>query len=244
MWADFFNNESRGKIEGFSIAAGVVAALTALYRTFHLWQHIRLLNEFNLPVHMTAFISPVATIAAMIVFAVYVFVFYGRQQSPLMGISAAIVAGWHFYFIYIFISVPHTNSSIHILNMIRVILTSAIFVVIALKYLTNKVNFNIKVLPVVALAMATIMPVMSSVILGFRLSVTNFLLTSSHFVPFVLFILFCPQTYQKVSQKVNKSVIVTGDLNSQLLYFKTEFESGRISQQEYDLKRKNLMDKL
>jgi uncharacterized membrane protein len=61
-------------------------------------------------------------------------------------------------------------------------------------------------------------------------------------VPFLLFILFCPPTHKRV--RISRANRHLRDEELGLLYLKNKFESGEFTQQEYEHKRKALLDKL
>ena len=204
-----------GKAKEFSIAAGIAALLVAAYRIFQLFELINLFNESGLDLPITVLIGPIAIIVAMILCAAYALVFYDKKQSPVLGISAAVLAGLH---IYICINnalsvINGFGTNLTVLNMIRNMLISVIFIAISLKYLTNIVKININALPIIAIAIAVISTIAASVVGNFPLTMRNVLMGSLHFVPYIMLALFCPQTREAdnvppVGEPVNTVVIV------------------------------------
>jgi len=177
------------RIERFRIAAGIIATLIAVFNTISCGLIISQ-YYFQYGLHMVTL--PVsyllAAIAAMVVFAIYVFVYYGKKSSFLLGVSAALMAGCGVLFIYW--SVVYKLSSLP--SLIFSIFIIAIYVVIALKYTCSKVNINIniKALPT---KVVIVLALFSRIIMG--LGWVDML------IPFLLFTLFCPPTHKRV--KIN-----------------------------------------
>ena len=249
------------KIESFRIAAGV-AALTAaglwgvrfFWEVFsENWAYLGHLDFVSLIARLYyLLILPIAIAASMVLFAVYVFTRYGRdtEQKPLLGISAVVLAACFGMFSFIaFLSVAaYGFRSILFVVILPDLLLAGIFVFIALKFF-NKIRCDIHVLPIIAIALSLFSTTLFlPLIWGFSFygeMLLDTLFSLLYLAPFLLIILFCPITkINSLSANLLQQERNAGDLSAQLMFLKNKFDSGSISQREYDYTRKTLIDRL
>jgi hypothetical protein len=213
---------------------------------------------------LTYYILPhVVTIIAMIVLALYIFMYHGKKWSPLLGLSALLIAAQKIlfsigdiYWIKIFpdMADAYYDYSIEIkefyIFLIADILIALVFLLIALTYFEKlKVGqIVIKVLPIIAMVVFFI----PKLILVFGEAI-YFVADISYIIVYILFAFLCSPPNKRIKAIAQKphlpqqEMITTGmstDLNSQLLFLKNEYENGSITEQEYEQKKKSLIDKL
>jgi uncharacterized membrane protein len=97
-------------------------------------------------------------------------------------------------------------------------------------------------LPIVAIALEIVSIIVQLTSYWVEFEIVFEILGLLYFAPFLLFILFCPPTHKRI--KISNVNPHLQEQELEMLYLKNEFESGGITQQEYDHKRKALLDKL
>ncbi|MDR1328064.1 MAG: hypothetical protein LBK23_00480 [Oscillospiraceae bacterium] len=209
------------KIEGFRIAMGTVAVLSAVYAGF------RFLT-------WPASFQHIICMIAMAMCAIYAFAVYGEKQNGLFGFAAITFAVR--YVPYYIRWIPLFFEDIAVLILLADILVGVIFIIIALQYFKKSIS---KILPIVAIALEILSTIIQS-ISGFTVDIYT-VFNLLYYVPFLLFILFCPSTHKRF--KINQK-LMTGNVDEQLTYLKNELAYCRITQQEYDYRRKALLDEL
>jgi len=189
MGLNFTDKGSFNKDKWFSIASGAASVSVAVYFGYVLVQRLGL----GIPLATASLLIQIATIAAMVLCAVYAFgVLYGKQPGLLLGLAAALVAATHIYLlIHWVLSIPFTALYFNALHIIRNMLISIIFSLISWEYLSSKVKINIKPLPIIAIAVVIASTVIFSFIGNFNLTLRNILLGPLQFIPFLLLISIC-----------------------------------------------------
>ncbi|MDR0220638.1 MAG: hypothetical protein LBI54_04430 [Lachnospiraceae bacterium] len=266
MTTNTLTNKTYKQIESFRKATGITAVLAAI---ISLSIAVLSVLQYNLTEQgiIWGIISQFAGIIAMILVALYAFAIYGKRQSRLFAVSAIILMGQGVLSIRSTIDIIRLDSVYNVyfseirnyVSLVSDIIIVLIFLLIALKHF-EKLNINIKALPIIAI-IAVLLQSFSIFFIDddfyneFKVSLFIALFVSSlftevlHIVPFALFIIFCPPNHKRMQTSFPTSPLQEQeasmqDINSQLLYLKTQFENGKISQQEYDYKRKSLVDKL
>jgi uncharacterized membrane protein len=239
------------RIESFRIAMGVIAILAAVYSGFGI---LTLLMEIDSSEY-GFFVYFVTSITAMIMCAVYAFAVYGKKQSALFGLAAIIFAVgqvvYHIWRFAVSFDELYYAASRHITGsiicLIAEILISVIFIVIALQHFGKLKSISRKLPLVIAVALE-LLSIIIQFIYGGYIGI-GIIFNLIYFVPYLLFIIFCPPIHRRV--KINtadahlqEQELMIGDINERLLHLKNEFENGKITQQEYDYKRKGLLDEL
>jgi hypothetical protein len=276
MDSNIINGEAIKRLAGLKIAIGITAILAAIGWVIVIAQEIRFLTDtigsfsFSL-LWLVNYLHIIATIIAMIIIVIYIFVYYGKKWSPLFGVSAIILTVKSVYMLIITaiftIQLYHqgryysenygymdTSASLlkyEYIQLILVIIIGLMFLLIALKCF-GKLKANIKAVPIIALIAILFSHIFPHFILdsdSYRTNIFSVIADLLHIVPFILFILFCPSLHKRPKKVMATSPLqeqeaIMQDINSQLLYLKTQFENCKISQQEYDYKRKSLVDKL
>ena len=196
MGLSFTDKGSFNKDKWFSIASGAASVSVAVYFGYVLVQRLGL----GIPLATASLLIQIATIAAMVLCAVYAFgVLYGKQPGLLLGLAAALVAAIHIYLcitsilnlIHWGLSITFTALYFNALHIIRNMLISIIFSVISWEYLSSRVKINIKSLPIIAIAVVIASTVIFSFIGNFNLTLRNILLGPLQFIPFLLLISIC-----------------------------------------------------
>ncbi|MCL2079176.1 MAG: hypothetical protein FWH17_04940 [Oscillospiraceae bacterium] len=240
------------KAETFRIATGIVSIAAAIvmvcllflsssFSVYLLFLSVIFSELFHYPFFHypsgTVFILllyQIAMLTAMIICAIYAFAVYGKKHSYLWGVAISIFAIGHILFALFALLSSSLISTSAIIGVI--------FLIMALQYF-KKTNTPSKVLPIIASVLAIAQNIFGTIPVG------GFLFQWLSFIPFLLFALFCPVTHKRIKRNAVNSHLqqremILGDLTSQLQYLKGEFDSGKISQQEYEYKRKSLVDKL
>ena len=153
-------------------------------------------------------VKPIVTLAAMILLALHVLIFYGRKCSHLLGLSAIILIIWgiitfamnaavilmdvilRMQFSPFCISLFDISFAVDALSGFLITLS---FVILFFKNL-DKIKFSIKFIPLVALIISVAVSLILSLIDGYfsSLIIELIILDISYVIPFSLFVLFCP----------------------------------------------------
>jgi len=170
------------------------------------------------------------TITLMILFLVYVFLIYGGKNSKLLGVPLLLLLP--ILMIFDYLSFLRFNDALNI--------PIVMFTLVVISILRNRLNRLIKFLAVLVCIFMIIYTFISLPLYYFP----ELILSS---LSFTLFILFCPLDHKRMKKEDRYAQIqkaIVKDLNSQLQDLKSEFENGRLTQEEYEYRRKSLIDKL
>jgi len=259
MEVNVFNKDEYKKIEGFKLATGILCIIAALYSIYRSG-FIQGFGFFMTPfLFVTTILAQITLIASMMLFAVYLFALYGKKQSKLLVIAVLIFAGNKIIsaFLnigiliylpeYMGITLPPRLIVDFLSTAIAGILICVLFIVIAISLLKNKPRIS-KLMPLIALGIAIIPLLLRLFSPPVSVNLEN-ILDFIYYIPFILFNFGCSQNHKRVALNTSNSRLleqdmIIGDLNAQLQYLKNEYDNGRITQQEYDYKRKGLVDKL
>ena len=101
------------KTEIYKTATGVIAIITMLFWAYHIIQDLEYISFIivrDAVSHVSIFdlvdyvsilnwvlIRPIIMIGAMVLCVIYVFVYYGKKKSYLLGLSAALIALWYVF---------------------------------------------------------------------------------------------------------------------------------------------------
>ena len=207
------------KAKGFKVTAGVVALAVAIlwgYRVLSEMEHIRFvvvrdaidhIGIFDLVDYLSVLnwllIKPVVIVVAMILFALYVFVFYCKKQNLFLGLSVGILVTWGTLVLIMNVIVIMMDyilrmqfslfSIIYIIETFSRFAITVSFIIILIKTF-GKIKFDIKIIPIIAIVFSTVSMIAISLIENyFSVLIISFLLLDiSHLVPFLVFMLFCP----------------------------------------------------
>jgi len=147
-------------------------------------------------------------IVAMILFAVYVWGFYGRKKCRLLRISFIALAGYFISLVIVYspniiYSLTNNNYS-RASEMTREdTVTSCTYLLLAIICIfstikSKKTHFNIRYISIIAI-LTSLVFVISFIWVSSRTDDLLFhLLTTSPLLPFVMFGLFCPPTHERV----------------------------------------------
>ena len=248
--------ERSDKAKKVTIASGVVAIVAAIIAIQGFIHTLALHIEWgiNISIFFLLGIDPIVTVLSMVLCAVYVFAFYGKKKSPLLGISVMLLAALHALTCISLVSTMNflypDFRSYFLFLIVTGILNAIIFVLMAIKFFSMKPGVSINIFPVVAIIIAMTSSIVPMVILEI-VSFSIFTLISRwlYIVPFLLIALLSPTAKAELIDnaspyRMQEQEVVNGDINAQLHYLKKEFDSGRISIQEYDYRRKILIDML
>lgn len=256
MELGFSNLKAYRKIESFRIATGVVAILAAIYSVYSGLQYIGYIGyigSIDDVAYILAALSSILKAAAMLMCAVFVFVFFGKKKTPIWGVAIIMMSvSVTVDLISVILNMMYHYRDFDLLFAIFIfpdVLRSVTFLLLALRYF-EKIKINIKIFPMVALVTCFLQVLIPFLIFqNIYIDVFSQIFNCLPAVVFLLFFFFCPATHKRVNVNVSNSHLqeqemIIGDLSTQLLYLKNEFESGKITQQDYDYKRKSLVDKL
>ena len=155
-------------------------------------------------------------------FLTYIHRIYGYGKKPLLlGIALSL---WAVTMLTGIIGI--IRSGVHAISIV-IIISGVCYAFIAISVFRNKIKLLDKILAIIACFSPTVL-----------LS-----------LPFTLFILFCPLDHKRIKKgdkhtQIQEQELMMNDLNSQLQHLKIEFENGKMTQEEYEYKRKSLVDKL
>ena len=200
------------KTKACSIATGIAAIATMLLWAYHViqdlsyisfiivWDAVGHVSVFDLVDYISilnwVLIRPLVVIIAMVLCVLYAFVYYGKKQNPLFGLSAIIIAAWYLFTLMMSVVFRMRFTSFttsYILDVLANTLIAINFVIISLKHF-NKIKFNIKILPVITILVSISTTILLSIIDNY-FSAAIFLdmvYDASLLIPFMIFILFCP----------------------------------------------------
>ena len=195
-------------------ATGIVAIATLLIWAYHIikdldyisfiivWDAVGHVSIFDLVDYVSilnwVLIRPLTFITAMILCAVYVFVYYGKKQSTFLGVSAIIIALWYFFTLAMSVVFRMRFTSFtasYILDTLANTLIIINFVLISLKCF-GKIKFNIKLMPAITTVITICTTILLSIIDNY-FSAAIFLdaiYDASFLVPFLIVILFKPDS--------------------------------------------------
>lgn len=239
------------KIEGFKIATGI-SALAAII--------IILIPEIPFLYYYISYytLHPLAIIVSLALMAIYAFAFYGKKGNNLLIIATSIFAlAFLLNIILLIIDIsPHISelfdlkyfkSFIAIISYFLINLASFIIfsVISVLLIRSKKLPKIINLLPLIILIISIIVEITFIVALGKYFYMWSFL-DLIKFVPFAIFLMFCPLDYKRAGapSELQQQIQKADSINSQLIYLKNQYESGIISKDEYDYRRKSLLDQL
>ena len=199
MEPEKFDMASYKKAENIRITTGIIAiAVAALYLLPPAFLSPHYFSISYLRIGWSDFII----IAAMIAFAIYVFVFFGKKKSPLLGISA-ILAAVFIIFASVRIILIMSGYGLRlppstVRTLIFRIIIGIIIVILAIHYF-KRITLIAKLLPIVAFALTIFFPTGLS---GFNLMVFELsfirILSSLYLIPFLLFGFFCPLSHKRI----------------------------------------------
>jgi len=230
------------RIEHFRIVTGIIAIFAFLLLFLNFFHSLQFVSQIQF--YIIFLFCDISIILSMILYAVYAFTYYGIKQSNFFRIALLLFAvGNVLVGLRPFLRLLDPSMNFgpqlydHNIYSILSLLIGVIYFVIALRHF-NKPMSTAKILSIFAL-----------IPIGLSFILLRNLLVIVNNAPFILFILYCPQDHKRVKIDISNSQLqeqkmIMGDINSQLLYLKSEFESGKITQQEYDYKRKSLVDRL
>lgn len=272
MELNSFNLKEYKKNEAFRIVTGIVAVYEVVLLCLQFFIHLSDFFQFNESPWQVFFVMIyISMLVTMVLLAIYVFAFYGRKQSKLFGISAIFLAVqflvcciYTIIEIQGFSGVPSYYYYVTFFEGIIEFLYCIILVIIAFRDINGKkINIQIKILSIISFVFIASFVIMFLVtrfttidyqtigylILGDELVSNIQFIPLILFVPFILFIVFCKPEHERVKKNVTDSKlqeqeILIADIDTQLFYLKSQFENGKIDQQEYDYERRNLVDKL
>ena len=220
------NGESDRIARKRSIMCGITAVLAIIaighYLIFLQYQGVplRIIRIIGITAFLKDNLSSIIIVISMILFAIYVFAFYNKKRSPLLGISAALIACVGIYDFarsltsdFILLNNPLVDKvdnafatfmyiRVKVVYPITEIIIGLSFAIIAIKYLSATANKNMKPFPIIAftIAIATeiFLVIAINLIAAYNNSVAVLLslliaLEKNMFLlPFVLFAILCP----------------------------------------------------
>ncbi|MCL2638915.1 MAG: SHOCT domain-containing protein [Oscillospiraceae bacterium] len=177
-------------------------------------------------------------------------IFKYNKQGILLGIATIIFSGMQFLLSVTHISSYYLggNTIFYLYPFIPRTIIGVIFIVMAVKYF-KKSRKTSMVLPLVAIFINILFA--SLFYWGFGYVLTFRIFEILYIIPFLLVNLSFADKHKtpksvivELPLQAQKQEPVIDDLSIQLLNLKNEFESGAITQEEYDSKRKKLIGKL
>jgi len=200
-----FDKKAYRKIEGFRIATGIIAILAAA-------SAVRRLPNLTLIGHASIFnyingLHQIVKLTAMVIYTVFVFACYGKKQSSLLKISAAVLAGETILLTVHFVltDMRYLILGHSIAALTGNILLCMIFTIIASKYPNFKAS--IKVFLLIAFAFIVFSNISSPGFLDYFsiTAVISMIFGSLYIVPFLLFVLFCPPTHKRFESNASNA---------------------------------------
>jgi len=195
--------ELDGKAKYYSIVSGIIALTSASFFVHYIFLIFRNGIIDNVLPGISGLIAPASILFSMILYAIYIFFFYGKKQSPLLGISAALLAVERLYSCFtciltlIYLSSWGDNSEIkevrasYAVCLVAAALISGLLIIVTIRYFSIKIAINIKMLPLISLVIMVIFLIIFSIAF-YNVGILYNIINSLFFVPFALFSLFCP----------------------------------------------------
>ena len=182
----------------------------------------------------------------LILFLIYIFIYKGKSKNSLLGISLLLHAALILFdrlWAVMFIGLDGLLRLNTIIGMLYVLIAISVFKI--------KIDFFAKISIVIAYLLIIYIAYLdysyniNYISWGLRIFILGLLRP----LPLFLFIFFCP-LYKKginkynLNSQIQEQELIMNDINSQLQDLKSEFDNGMLTQQEYENRRKSLIDKL
>lgn len=254
-----FNKTEYKRIERFRIATGAVAIFAAVLCGLGTLSTFRLVDLWGISSILISTIGGLFVIGAMILVAIFVFAYYGKKKTSLWGVSAFLMVASQAMMVLLSIkSVSGYSESIiplfTVSSIITPLLSCIIFLLIAFAWFKQK-KINVKVLSIILILLSLLTGVVPRIIIPISEGTFNVinllgqLFASLYIVPYLLFLPFCSKSHKRVSEDsanshIQEQEVLIGDLNFQLTSLKRDFENGKITKQEFEFRKRSLIDKL
>lgn len=252
-----FNKTEYKRIERFRIATGAVAILAAVMCVPGMLSNFGSINSLGASYILIGTILSLLVLVAMILVAIFVFAYYGKKKTSLWGVSALLMAASQVMLILLsIIDLPITSEysesvrSLFVLsNIIIPLLLFVVFLVITFAWF-KEIKINVRVLSIILIFLSLLSGVIPRIFIPILQDTFNFynifaylFASLLYIVPYLLFLPFCSKAHKRVSADQEQDVLI-GDLDFQLTSLKRDFEDGKMTKQEFDFRRRSLIDKL
>ena len=199
----------------FKIFSGVAAILTAalwIYDIIYnldyisfiiIWDAVGYFSIFDFVDYISilnwVLIKPVLVVISMIMCAFYAFKYYDKKQNKILGFSATILALWYIFTLTMSIVFRMRFTSFtesYFIDILTSVVITISFVLMSLRYL-ERIKFNIKAVPVIAVLTSISMNILLCLIDGYisLASLGYIIMDVSYIIPFMIIISFSPKNH-------------------------------------------------